>query len=168
MRESKITPEDRQAIKTLYTKGMLPFADIAERFGVSRQTVATILGELRVDTSKRKVVTNCAACNNLVAKTRAEYRKHARSFCDSRCYNTWLRSASAKNEFMDYDNLRDVAASKYEIHADAGLYYCETTEDIYIFPTKEKMLEWKRTGLPAKVLSFAGGNEVTVEHRGGK
>jgi len=164
MAKKVITDEQREEMKALYTKAMLPFEVIAQRVGVSRQAVGEALKKMGVNTAKARIVIPCSECGQPVSKTRAEVRKHADHFCDNACYSAWLRKPETHDTLRSYGALHHKVGESFALGPLDYLYYNAKTKDTYIFGSRELFLEWQRSGLPMEVESVKERKMITVRY----
>lgn len=155
----KLTDEQMELAKIWFCKGLVPSEEIGERLNMSRQGVIVALKRMGVSTEKRQMVLKCSQCESLVSKTRAEVRKHEEHFCSSACFNAWLARPEVQAERQRMNVARGLCSER-GIKAFA-LY---AGKEIYSFESKEALLEWKRTGLPAKVWALGPHKEVEITY----
>lgn len=154
-------------MRTLFTKGHLACEEIASRLACSKQAVNMHLRRMGVDTKKRRLIVTCSQCSDPVEKTRGEVRAHENHFCSAECYAEYVRRPEVQERIMLEKVIRDKCMEMMPAGAGLSVGFYAGKEDTYVFRSREKMLEWKRTGLPEKVWSMNEWKEIEVSYKEG-
>lgn len=159
----KLTDEQMELAKVWFCKGLIPSEEIATRLGMSRQGIVAVLKRMGVNTEKRRMVVKCSHCDELVDKTRAEVRKHEDHFCSTACFNSWMARPEVGTERQRMHVARGLMAERglSTLYPTPAIY---AGKEIYVFETREQMLEWKRTGLPMKVWAMGPHKQVEITY----
>lgn len=80
-----------------YQQDMVPAADLAVRYGVTRQAIYLILKRAGVDTRKRKLTVTCSQCGAEHMRPRCQIRARRHLFCDMDCYHAFLVAGRERN-----------------------------------------------------------------------
>lgn len=166
MGKPKVNDDQKEEIRTLFTKGMLACEEIGQRYNMSRQGVALVLSKMGVETKKRKFIVPCSVCGTPVEKTRAEVRKHDHHMCSKSCYAEWMRREDVKADIQSQRVLREKCQAFLPFSDGLFAAFHQTEDDVFIFKCKEDLLEWKRTGLVQSVRSLKLGKQLLVSYTG--
>lgn len=165
MDKRAMAEQRRQTIKALYVKGLLSCEEIAERMGVTRQSIHALLRRMGVNTSKVKLVVECFQCGSPVEKNRKEYRRNERHFCSTACYQKHMCKQSVHDELQTLKVARDRVMDLLPMGWTHGLAVFPTEgNDVLVFPSREDLLEWKRTGLPYSPFSINQSKRITITY----
>ena len=85
-----LTDQQKQEIRYEYTVRLTPLADLAIKYGVSRQALHKMLRRSGVDTTKKHITTTCEVCRKEITRPKCQIRNANSLFCSRGCYYLWL------------------------------------------------------------------------------
>ena len=91
----KITPKGKVDIVQRYSNELVPAAQLAAEYGVTRQAIYKVLKSHGVDTSKRRISSTCCACGKLIYLQKSRLRNRINVFCNDKCYKAYLNAGNA-------------------------------------------------------------------------
>lgn len=89
---AKISQSEHFNIIEAYENNLIPMQKLAERYGVTRQTIFFILKKYGIDTKKQRIPVSCTTCGNELLRTKAEIRNKKNHFCNMDCYTAFLHA----------------------------------------------------------------------------
>jgi len=113
----KIPTEHRDYIVFMFCDELIPMAELADTYGVSRQAIWNILNAAGADTSKgQRVKRYCAWCGKPVERVKSKARGRKRVFCiNSDCYFDWMR---AGGNLFSLEITRSIVGRYFELGPD--------------------------------------------------
>jgi hypothetical protein len=85
-----LSQEQQVYIVDAFENLLIPAAQLAERYGITRQGIYKVLRRHGVDTTKRKLEVSCSYCEKVIHRHKSQVRKRKRLFCNDACYFAFL------------------------------------------------------------------------------
>ena len=108
--------DEHEKIKALYQDELVPMAEIAKMFGVTRQGIYKVLKKVGVDTSKKGgIEIPCTTCGEIVVKPRCQVRVRNNLFCSSKCYYEFVNRDGEYSYSRQGQRLGRKVVSRYHL-----------------------------------------------------
>lgn len=108
MKRRRLNDREKVDIINSYTVDLIPMAELAERYGVTRQAIFKMIRKAGIDTSKEAAHMNvsCSCCGEITTRIRCQVRKSKHIFCSEECYFAWLKHGNGNPLVMHRQSSR--------------------------------------------------------------